>query len=94
MGRSPGLQVAAEAWEARRGRSLEGTPGLPSRVLQNRPRLVHLAPRADSSYLRCRGSPGPGQPRGRGALGAALAKAPASPPLPGRGERRRRGERE
>lgn len=94
MGRSPELQVVTEAWEARRGRSLEGTPGPTSLVLQFRPRLIHLAPREGSSYLRCLGSPGPGQPRGRGALGAALAKAPALPPLPGRGESRRRGERE
>lgn len=93
MGRSPGFQF----WQ-KRGKHEEGGAWRdtrpPSRVLQNRPRLVHLAPRAGSSYLRCRGSPGPGPPRGREALGAALAKAPASPPLPGRGERRRQGESE
>lgn len=74
---------------ARRGRSWEGQEAV-SQVQGLRPRPVHPKPERDS-YLRGRRAPGPEQPRGRVAPGAALAKALASPR---RGKHRRRGERE
>jgi hypothetical protein len=87
-GEKTGLKVLAAAWE--RGEGGAGrSMGPPLRSRNSAPALSTRA--AAGSYLTSRGSPGPGQPRGRVALGTALAKALASPP---RGKRRRRGERE
>lgn len=81
--KAPGSRWGQEAWERGEGGAGRGMwpllqPGTP-------PPPCPPGPGTGSSYLRGRGAPGPGQPRGRAAPGAALA----SPP---RGKCRRRGE--